>query len=129
MCGKKRAIALLDALSLTTYDVETVYVALRCRINAYEVCSKGDVVLYIEGTRLDCGVVLLNMEMNGVAISLIRSFRLRHFFRSSASAEWDETDDIAPFATDDLVCTVKWKQLDGSKVRTLIPNSLHHKFE
>ena len=116
-------------MSLTSDDVERVYVALRCRINAYEVCSKGDVVLYTEGTRLECGVVLLNMEMNGIAVSIVRTFRLRHFIRSSASAEWDETDDISPLASDDIVCSVKWKQLDGSKVRTLIPNSLHNKFE
>jgi hypothetical protein len=67
------------------------------------------------------GVVLLNMEMNGVAVSLVKSFRLRQYFQSSDSAEWDETDDIAPHATDDLVCSLKWKQLGGNIVRTLIP--------
>ena len=55
-CGLRRTERLLDALNLSAADVDAVYVGMHSRANAYEVCSKGDVVLIFNGTVVpECG--------------------------------------------------------------------------
>ena len=127
-CGAKRRKSLLDILfpgEEVDYDV---YVGMTTRVSRLERCSKGDVVIVDNkiARKLEGGIVIMNMEINDVPITLLKALRLRQF--SNGAADWDELEEASPWASEDIICSTKWKQVSATVVRTLVPPSLHDRF-
>ena len=127
-CGAKRRKSLLDILfpgEEVDYDV---YVGMTTRVSMLERCSKGDVVIVDNkiARKLEGGIVIMNMEINDVPITLLKALRLRQF--SNGAADWDELEEASPWASEDIICSTKWKQVSATVVRTLVPPSLHDRF-
>ena len=111
-----------DYLSRTIDIDGAVYrTSITSRVNAFEVCSRKDVVLVRSGGAWQAGEVWLHADANDVPVSLVSLWECSVLDRSTQVAEWIAVDNPTMIETDDIMAACIYRRPREGIVRTLLP--------
>ena len=97
---------------------DDINIAKDSRINEFEVCSKGDVVL-LSSQR--AGEVALHLELAGHALSLVYPWTLDHKVAGTAMSVWRTHAEAELWETQDLLMAVEYLRYPDDRVAILAP--------
>ena len=97
---------------------DDINIATDSRINEFEVCSKGDVVL-LSSQR--AGEVALHLELAGHALSLVYPWTLDHKVAGTAMSVWRTHAEAELWETQDLLMAVEYLRYPDDRVAILAP--------
>lgn len=100
---------------------DEVNVAIESRINSFETCKKGDVVILRDGSTFRAARIAQHLELAGTALSLVYPWTLHRKLEGTCMAIWSTSDDAQLWATQDIVAAVTYTVFPDGKVGILLP--------
>ena len=100
---------------------DEVNVAIESRINSFETCKKGDVVILRDGSTFRAARIAQHLELAGTALSLVYPWTLHRKLEGTCMAIWSTSDDAQLWATQDIVAAVTYTVFPDGKVGVLLP--------
>ena len=82
---------------------DDIKVAIQSRINEYEVCSRGDVVLLKDGGDVRAARIAQHLNVAGVPLSLVHPWTLVRRVANTHMSIWRTTADAETWATADIL--------------------------
>ena len=99
-------------------DIDVAHVS---RINAYEVCHKGDVVLLKDGDVVKAGKIAQHFVLAGVPFSLVHPWTLVRRVANTEMNIWRTTADAELWETTDILAAVEHTAFPDGTVGILMP--------
>lgn len=103
---------------------DEIFVARESRINGFESCKNGDVVILREGATLRAGKIAQHFELGGTALSLVYPWTLERRVANTSFAVWNTGGGEGEiWATQEIVAAVEYLPYPDGKVGVLLPYS------
>lgn len=100
---------------------DDVLVALESRINQYETCKKGDVVLLKDGHAVKAGKIAQHLMLAGVPLSLVHPWTLVRRVANTEMSIWSTSADAELWQTTDILAAIEHTTFDDGHVGILMP--------
>ena len=119
-CPRRARQGILKFLG-TEFADDDIDVAHVSRINAYEVCHKGDVVLLKDGDVVKAGKIAQHFVLAGVPFSLVHPWTLVRRVANTEMIIWRTTADAELWETTDILAAVEHTAFPDGTVGILMP--------
>ena len=100
---------------------DDIKIAQVSRINEFETCHKGDVVLLKNEDTVRAGKVALHLDLAGKALSLVHPWTLHRRVADTAMIIWSTCAEAELWETQDILAAVEYCSFPDDKVGTLLP--------
>ena len=119
-CPKRSRRLILQNLGIEDGE-DDIKVAIQSRINEYEVCSRGDVVLLKDGGDVRAARIAQHLNVAGVPLSLVHPWTLVRRVANTHMSIWRTTADAETWATADILGALEHTVFPDGTVGILMP--------
>ena len=101
---------------------DAINVAIESRINSFETCQKGDVVMLRDGNNaFRAGKIAQHLELAGMPMSLVYPWTLARAIAGTCMSVWTTCDDAELWATRDIIAAVEYTAFPDGNIGVLLP--------
>ena len=127
-CSKK-VLAFLQG-AFPDVNGDQCYCCSKAKLSPAGSCSRGDMVLVQDASKLVAGEVMSNFEVCGTTWTLLQKMSLANYSEEKASAKWSRAEEaVVLIATENIQCAATWSNGKDDTIVTIIPLPLRGWFE
>ena len=119
-CPRRSRKLILQVLGVDD-EQDDIQVAIHSRINEYEICSKGDVVLLNDGGDVRAARIAQHLNVAGVPLSMVHPWTLVRRVANTRMSIWRTTADAEIWVTADILLALEHTVFTDGTVGILMP--------